>query len=134
MAQTESLDSLLGLTLSLGLTNSLQFSTRQIVDDTVHHQTPALDGLDDSSILLQSLQTAQNVQLAQPPRLLVALQRIELVGVLHPQRTDGLEPRVEDTELGVGERGRDTAARSVAADNGVLDLEMRNGVLDDGER
>jgi len=134
MAQTKSLDTLLSLSLGFRLVHSIESTTRQVIDDSVYQHTPLLDRLDDGSVLLQCLQTGQHVQLTQPPRFGLALEFIELVRVTHAQSANWLQPRVEDTELGVGQRSSDTAAGSVAAHNGVLDFDVSDGVLDDGER
>jgi len=134
MAQTKCLDTLLGLSLGFRLVHSIESTTRQIIDDSVYQHTPLLDCLNNGSILFQCLQAGQHVQLTQPPRFGVALEFIELVRVTHAQSADWLQPRVEDTELGIGQGSSDSAAGSVAAHNGVLDLDVSDGVLDNGQR
>lgn len=43
------------------------------------------------------------------------------------------EPSVDETELLVVESGGDTTARSVTANNNVLDLEVLDSVLNNGQ-
>lgn len=49
------------------------------------------------------------------------------------QGTHGSQPDVEDAERAVAQSGGHASALGVAADDDLLDLEVADGVLDDGE-
>ena len=91
-------------------------------------------GIDDGRVHPESLQAAKDVVLAESQASSVlVLQLFQFFHVFVPELSHWLQPNIEKTESGIAEGGVDTTAASVAADENVLDLEVGNSKLDDGE-
>lgn len=114
--------------------NLSQCTTSQIVDHTVNLEASLLHGIDDSGVPSDNLNTSLNVQLTHVCSLLRALKLRELIGVLLAQFSQRLEPDIEQAQLIIAQSTSNSTAGSVSAEHNVLDAEVGDGVVDDGER
>lgn len=130
----ESLDSLGGNLLLLGDINLVQLAAVQAVQHAVNLQTPLPHRVNDGRHPLQRIHARLHIGLGEEGSLFLLLHDLQLIGVFLPQGAEGLQPDVEDVELRVGEGGGDAAAGGVAADDDVLDFEVEDGELHDGEQ
>jgi len=120
--------------LVFGGVDLLQVSVGQPVQKTVNLQAAVPDGVDHSRNAPEVIHALLNVQLGECVLLVFRAERVQGLGVLLADLAHGLEPDVEDIELVVGERGLDTSAGSVAAQDNVLDLEVLDAELDGGQQ
>lgn len=109
-------------------------TTANVIDQTVHLQSPFLDRLQNDALLLEGLHTLPHVQFHQLEVGLVRRQRLEKLEILLPDLAQRQQPGVEDTQLLVAQRRGNSSAPSVAAQNDVLDAQMTDGVFDDRRR
>jgi hypothetical protein len=108
----------------------LQVAVIQPVQQTVNLQTALFNGVHHGRDTLQVVHTLLHVQPRKGVLLLRVAEAIERLGVLLTDLAHGLEPDVKDIQLIVRQRGLDTSARSVAAENNVLDLQVLDAELD----
>lgn len=113
--------------------NLFEFTAAKIVEHAVNLQASLAHRVNDGRDALQCLHARLNVLLREEDALLFAVHARQLVGELLAQHAQWLKPDIQDVELRVGERGRDTAAGCVPAHDDVLDLHVEDGILHDGE-
>lgn len=111
----------------------LKVSLVKSVKQTVNLQTTLLDRIDNSRDTPEVVNTSLHVQTSEGILLILRAELGESVGVLFANLAHGLEPDVENVEFVVRKRGLDTTARSVAAEDDVLDLEVLDAELDGGQ-
>lgn len=109
-----------------------QLPTRNIIHQPMQLQPSLPHPINHRPILPQRLDPPQHVQLHHLParlRLRHALQRAQMLPAQRPQRH---EPRVQQAQFRVPERGIHAPAARVPADDNVFDLQVRDGVFDHG--
>lgn len=100
----------------------------------MHLHAPLAHGVNHRRYPLEVVHPREDVLLREESAPLGRVHALQVIRVLLPQRAQRLQPDVEDIELRVGQRGGDAAARRVPADDDVLDLEVEDGELDDGQQ
>jgi hypothetical protein len=110
-----------------------QLSTTHVINQSMNLQIPLRNRINHSRILKQHLDSAPHIQLHHLQPLLLVIQTLQQRQILPPQRPQRHQPRVNQAQLLIIQRRRDTAAAGVAADDNVLDFQVLHGVLDDGQ-
>jgi len=83
--------------------------------------------LDDIATLLDNVQLDETFVL---PRFVGDFIKLFLVQTV--DISDASEPRIQDAHISVAERSLDTAAIIVSTDNDMLDVQMDDGIFNDG--
>jgi len=109
-----------------------QGAAPNVIDEAMKLEPTLLNRVEHDAVLFQRAHTLQHVHLDQLQSGFLGGQRLEELEVLLAQPAQREEPGVDQAELLVGEGGLDATARGVAAQHDVLDLEVGDGVLDDG--
>lgn len=130
----EGSEALLGVGLVLRGLDDLELTGSDVVNDTMEFEVSGSHSIDNSWVHPEDVQAAQDVVLAQTQALCGLIHLFEFFGVLHSELSHRLQPDIKETKTGVAESGVDTTTAGVAADKDVLDLEMGDGELYDGER
>lgn len=97
-------------------------------------EVPGVHGVDDGGVHAEDFQALEHVVLAQSQASCFLVHVLKLLRVVVSELPHRLQPDVQQAESGVAQCGVDTTAAGVAADEDVLDLEMCDCELDDGER
>ncbi len=111
-----------------------QLAGADVVDEAMDLQATFLHGVNDDRILGQDLCAIAHVQLNQLQRALLGVETVEQGQVFLADGPQRHQPGVDQAEFLVVQGGGDASARGVAADDDVLDLEVLDGKLDDGQR
>jgi hypothetical protein len=116
---------LLGIQLS-------DFSLPDIIDDPMNLETPSRHGIKDGMVLLESLHPLQHTQLDEFESCLFGFQRLQQLNVVFPQRSQGEQPGVNQSQSGVPQSCCHTSTAGVPTEHHMLDFEMHDGIIDDG--
>lgn len=95
-------------------------------------QPTFLDRLQHHALLLQQLDSLQDIQLNQLKVRLISRQRVQQIQVLGPELAQGQQPRVQDSQLFVTQGRGDTTAAGVTTEDYMVDAQVTDRVLDHG--
>lgn len=91
-------------------------------------------GVNDDGVGVEDLDSRADIELDELEPLFRFVEMVEQRQILLTQRPQRHQPRVDEAELLVAQRGGDATARRVAADDDMLDFEVLHRVLDHRQR
>ena len=130
--QLKSLHPILMLLLPLLTLQFPQQTRPYIINTPMHLQSRRLLRLNHNRILPHRPNPRLHILLHKLNRPLLLIQMLPMMLILLPQPPHRRQPRIQQAQTPIRQRGINPAAANMAADDDVLHFEVLDGVVDDG--